>query len=229
MYVSPDTDAAVRKNIATVSKHIWAASTDLPKYKLGIVLEGYKSNLHQEKYFLGAQFFDNVGGNSYRSESERSVILDEAITDLYQKHHEWDNFHHEPAVVRRIVSFVPDQASIPANIAERLFKTILACRIGNGVTYNQGVSPGACRHYDAILALAGDKFGGIILAAVRDMARTGAFYNGVRRGQVKAALIEAKKNAINARLIECYDFLIEKLPTDENAPLSKEFAQLFNG
>lgn len=226
IYVAPDTDAAVRKNVATVSRHIWNACTDQPKYRLGIVLEGYKSNLHQDKYNLGEQFFENVGGNSYRSESERSLILDEAINELYQKHHGWDNFHHEPPVARKIASFVPDQASVPLNIAERLFKTVLACRIGNGVKYNQGVSPGARAHYDVILALAGDKFGGIILNAIRDMAKAGSFYSEMRRGQVKQALTEAKKNAINARLIECYDYLIDKLPTDEKAPLSKEFAQL---
>jgi len=229
IYVAPDTDAGVRKNVATVSRHIWNVCTDQPKYRLGIVLEGYKSNLHQDKYNLGEQFFEHVGGNSYRSENERSVILDEAITELYQKHHGWDNFHHEPAVARKIVSFVPDQASIPPNIAERLFKTVLACRIGNGVKYNHGVSPGARGYYDAILALAGDKFGGIILSAIREMAKAGSFYSEMRRGQVKATLTEAKKNAINARLIECYDFLIDKLPNDEKAPLSKEFAQLYNG
>ena len=227
IYVTPETDAAVRKNVATVSRHIWKAATDQPKYRLGIVLEGYKSNLHQDKHILGEQFFENVGGNSYRSESERSVILDEAITDLYQKHNGWDNFHHEPPVARKIASFVPDQASVPLNIAEPLFKTILVCRIGNGVRYHQGVSPGARSHYDAILALGGDKFGAIILTAVRDMARAGSFRSEVPRGQVESTLIEAKKNAINARLIECYDFLIEKLPTDEEAPLSREFAQLF--
>lgn len=229
IYVASDTDAAVRKNIAVVSKHIWNACTDQPKYKLGIVLEGYKSNLHQDKYNLGQQFFENVGGNAYRSENERSLILDEAINELYQKHHGWDNFHHEPAVARRIHSFAPDQASIPMNVAERLFQTVLACRIGNGVKYNQGVSPGARPHYDAILALAGDKFGKVILDAIREMAKAGTFYNDVRRGQVKATLSEAKKNAINARLIECYDYLIDKLPSDEKAPLSKEFTQLRGG
>lgn len=228
VYVSRDTDAAVRKNVATVSGHIWKACTDQPKYRLGIVLEGYKSNLHQEKYELGEQFFENVGGNSYRSENEKSEILDEAITELYQKHHGWDNFHHEPPVARRIASFVPDQASIPLNIAEQLFKTVMTCRIGNGVKYNRGVSPGACGHYDAILSLAGDKFGGIILKAIQEMAKTGAFDRETRREQVKSALTEAKKNAINARLIECYDFLIAKLPTDDKAPLSKDFAQLLS-
>lgn len=229
IYVSSETDAAVRKNIATVSVHIWNASTDQPKYRLGIVLEGYKSNLHQQKYALGAQFFDNVGGNSYRSENERSVIIDELLTDLYQKHHEWDNFHHEAPVARRLASFVPDQASIPVNIGERLFSNIIMCRIGNGVRHNLGVSPGARQHYDTILALAGDKFGEILLKTIREMVNAGSFYSDVGRGQVKATLTEAKKNAINACPIECYDYLIAKLPSDEKAPLSREFAQLFSG
>jgi hypothetical protein len=226
IYVSVDTDAAVRKNVAIVSQHIWSACTDQPKYRLGIVLEGYKGNLHQEKYTLGSQFFENVGGNAYRSESERSLILDDAISELYQKHNGWDNFHHEAPLARRIASFVPDQAAVPTNIAERLFNIVLICRIGNGVKYNGGVSPGARGHYDALLALSGDKFGYLIIAGIREMAKNGYFYSDVRRQQVKQTLTEAKRNAINARLIECYEFLIDHLPNDENAPLSKEFKQL---
>lgn len=132
-------------------------------------------------------------------------------------------------MARRLASFVPDQVSIPVNIGERLFSNIIMCRIGNGVRHNLGVSPGARQHYDTILALAGDKFGVIVLKTIREMVNAGSFYSDVRRVQVKATLTEAKKNAINACPIECYDYLIAKLPSDEKAPLSREFAQLFSG
>lgn len=53
IYVSPDTDTQVRKNISIIAPAIWMNCGDEPKYKLGIILEGYNTNLHKEKYELG--------------------------------------------------------------------------------------------------------------------------------------------------------------------------------
>ncbi|WP_210250615.1 hypothetical protein [Mesorhizobium sp. SARCC-RB16n] len=80
IYVAPDTDQAVRKNIALLAPALWAKCLDEPRYKLGIVLEGYNSNLYKDKYQLGEQFFAVVGGNAYRSANERIIIVDNLIT-----------------------------------------------------------------------------------------------------------------------------------------------------
>lgn len=141
IYVAADTDPSVRKNISLIAPALWATCKDDTKYKLGVVLEGYNVNLYKEKYALGEQFFGGVGGNAYRSQSERVIIVDCLITDLRDKHNGWDNFHNEPPVAAELYSYNPDQASILENLAQRLFKTVLMCRIGRGVTYNGGVSP----------------------------------------------------------------------------------------
>lgn len=226
IYVDPKTSVEVRKNVAVVSKHIWNACTDEPKFKLGFVLEGYRTNLHQAKYELGEQFFENVGGNAFRSESERAVILDEALNELYVKHHGWDNFHHEVPIARKINSFIDDQNSIPNSLSKRLFETVFSCRVGNGVGYNQGVSPGARPYYNAILNLAGDLHGKTILNKVWEMTKSGLFKNENRRKQAVNALAEARKNAINERLLECYDYLIERLPENPSVADSKEFTEI---
>lgn len=69
MFVDPQTSQIVRKNISLIAPAIWSSCRDEPRYRLGIVLEGYRSNLHQEKYALGEQFFEVVDGNAFRSES----------------------------------------------------------------------------------------------------------------------------------------------------------------
>lgn len=226
IFVTPETDPAVRKNISLIAPTIWGMCKSEPKYKLGIVLEGYRSNLHQEKYALGAQFFEVVAGNSFRSENERSAILSEALSDLYEKHSAWDNFHHEVPIARKIASFVPDQASIPLNVAEELFETTLICRVGNGVSYNGGVSPGGKGSYDHVLSLAGDKFAEFIVAALRGHRLSNRLYNANCRKQAKFALEEVRKNVINARLVECIDYLIDNIEQDRNAMNSKEFGEL---
>jgi hypothetical protein len=224
--VAPDTDAVVRKNIAELAPAIWGSCKSEPKYKLGIVLEGYRSNLDQARYDLGQEFFEVVAGNAFRSEGERSLILSEAINDLYSKHVGWDNFHHEPPVARRIASFVPDQAAIPASVAESLFMTVLTCRIGRGINYNQGVSPGARPSYDHILSQAGDQHVGLVFKALRHFSVQSRLSSAIARAQAKLALVEVRKNVINARLIECLDYLIVKIEGNAKAPLSKEFEEL---
>ncbi len=168
IYVSVDTDPAVRKNISLIAPALWDTCQDEPKYKLGIVLEGYNVNLYRDKYELGEQFFEVVGGNAFRSPSERAIIVDELVTELRDKHNGWDNFHHEAPVAAQLYSYVPDQASILENLAQNLFKTVLMCRIGNGVSYCEGVSPGGKKYYDATLALAGDKYALHVMAALSD-------------------------------------------------------------
>lgn len=226
IFVAPETDPAVRKNISLIAPTIWSTCKNEPRYKLGIVLEGYKSNLHQDKYDLGAQFFDVVSGNGFRSEGERSAILNEALADLYEKHNAWDNFYHEAPVARKIAAFTPDQVSIPVNVAEELFKTILMCRVGNGVSYNSGVSPGGKAPYDHVLSLAGDKFAGHVVSALRGHQVQNRLHNTTCRSQAKEALTQVRTNIINARLAECFDYLIANIESNRVAATSSDFAEL---
>lgn len=226
IYVSDQTDPSIRKNISLLAKPIWDKCSDDARYKLGVVLEGYNINLYQTKYQLGEQFFSVVGGNPYRSQSERTIIVDELITELRDKHNGWDNFHHEAPVAAQIYSYNPDQGSVLENLAHRLFKTILMCRIGNGVNYNSGVSPGGRRYYDAILAYVGDKYSPHLMASLSDFEIKNRLHNLTCRKNAKDALLQAKSNVINMRLIECLDYLINHIETNQNCVSDSTFKKL---
>jgi hypothetical protein len=226
IYVAPDTDAGVRKNIAVLAPALWKTCSDEPRYRLGIVLEGYNTNLYKDKHALGEQFFSLVAGNAYRSASERVIIVDTLITELLEKHNGWDNFHHEAPVAANLWSYVPDQNSIFDNLAERLFKTVLLCRIGRGVSYNNGVSPGGKRYYDAILAIGGDKFAPHIMAAFTHYEIVGQLNRPICRAQAKPALEAARTNVINQRLIECMTYLIDHIEANPGCATSTEFKRL---
>ena len=226
IYVSVDTDPAVRKNISLIAPALWDTCQDEAKYKLGIVLEGYNVNLYKDKYELGEQFFEVVGGNAFRSASERVIIVDELVTELRDKHDGWDNFHHEAPVAAQLYSYVPDQGSIIKNLAQNLFKTVLMCRIGNGVSYREGVSPGGKKYYDAILALAGDKYAPHVMAALSDFGIRNRLENSICRKHAKAALSIVRGNVVNRRLLECLGFLIDKIDTNPKCGSSREFKRL---
>jgi hypothetical protein len=226
IFVAPDTHPTVRKNISLLAPKLWSNCADEPKYKLGLVLEGYKSNLHKEKYDLGGQFFEVVGGNSYRTEAERAVIVDGILTELKEKTDGWDNFHHEPPVASLLSSYVASPADILPNFADKLFKTVLICRIGRGIPYNSGVAPRAKPYYDQILELAGDRFAATVMAAMTHYEVQSKLSRTVAREQAKQALQAVRKNVINARLAECLDYLIVNIEAFPGCALSPKFKEL---
>ncbi len=156
----------MRKNISLIAPAIWKNCVDEPKYKLGLILEGYNTNLHKDRYKLGEQFFQVVDGNPYRSPSERAVILDTLFDQLLEKHNGWDNFHHEAPVADSVASYVQDHNDILPNNAEKLIKVVLMCRIGRGVSYCNGVSPRGKPYYDHLLSILSDKYAPRAMAAL---------------------------------------------------------------
>lgn len=229
IYVAPDTDPVVRKNISLIAPGLWRTCVDEPKYRLGIVLEGYNTNLHSQKYMLGQQFFELVGGNSYRSASERVIIVDQLIADLMDKHNGWDNFFHEGPAAAELASYVPDAGSIFDNLAQRFFLTLLACRIGRGVDYNSGVSPTAKPYYDAMLRLAGDKYAPHAMAALSHYEISHKLSKFNCRVQAKAALEVVRSGVVNQRLIECLNYLISNIEASGACVSDQAFKKLSAG
>lgn len=226
IYVAPETDPQVRKNISIISPSIWKNCQDEPKFKLGIILEGYNTNLHKEKYELGEQFFQVVGGNPYRSPSERAVIVDTLLDQLLEKHNGWDNFHHEAPVADSISSYVQEQNDILPNNAEKLVKVVLTCRIGRGVTYCNGVSPRGKGYYDHLLSILGDKYAPHAIAILTHYEIQRKLGSSVCRIQAKQALETIKQSVVNARIIECLNYLIGKIEATGKCVLDSDFKKL---
>ncbi|MEM8929380.1 MAG: hypothetical protein AAGC45_14380, partial [Bacteroidota bacterium] len=149
LYSSKETEQTVRKNISLISPNVWPFASDKEKYKLGIILEGYNTNLHHEKYKRGEEFFNVVSGNAFRTKSERIISLDALSTRLYDTHYEWDNFYHEVPIIERIMTFIDKSSDIPQQVAPQLIKTILLCRLGKGMEYCRGISQNGLPLYNS--------------------------------------------------------------------------------
>ena len=226
IYVKNDTNQQVRKNISLIAPAIWNNCLDEPKYKIGITLEGYNTNLHKDKYVLGEQFFQDVGGNSYRTTNERTIILDILLDQLSAIHNGWDNFHHEAPIADSIASYVKEQNDILPNNADKLIKVILMCRIGRGVTYYNGVSPRGKPYYDHILSILGDKYVSIAIVALTNFEIQGKLESSISRKEVKQALETIKQSVVNSRLIECLNYLRERIENNGKCVMDSMFKKL---
>ena len=229
IYVSPDTDPQVRKNISQLAVSVWNATSDETKYRLGLTLEGYNTNLYREKHQLGEQFLQSVGGNAFRSNSERAIIVDSLLDQLLEKHQGWDNFHHEGPVADSISSYIGGQQDILPNFAAKFVKTILMCRIGRGISYCRGVSPRGMVYYDRMIALLGDQFTPLALATLTHYELQAKLDSAIAREQACMALTVLRAGVVNQRLVECIDFLLANLPNSGKVFFDSRFKTLSAG
>ncbi len=229
IYVALDTDPQVRKNISLLAIAVWKASNDDTKYRLGLTLEGYNTNLYRDKYLLGEQFFQSVVGNAYRSNSEKAILVDGLLDQLLEKHNGWDNFHHEAPVADSVSSYINNQQDILANFAPKLIKVVFMCRIGRGLSYCNGVSPRGKSYYDRIIALLGDQFAPTALAALTQYEIQAKLEREISRQQACQALTMLRSGVVNQRLVECIDFLIANIPSSGKVVFDSRFKALSAG
>ncbi len=226
IFVTADTAQVVRKNISLIGPNIWPYASDQEKYRIGIILEGYNTNLHEEKYKKGEEFFNFVSGNSFRTKSERIISLDNLSNQLYDTHYEWDNYYHEVPIIERIMTFIDKSSDIPEQIAPQLIKNILLCRIGKGMSYKRGVSPKGKPLYDSFFELLGDDYLADFIIVLTKSSIQQRLSRKICLEQFIEVLHLVRKNLVNDKHIESIDYLIDKMPKTPKSVLNTEFKKL---
>lgn len=168
MYTDPKVNNIVKQNILAIAPTVWNYSPDNVKYDLGNNIESYIVNLEQDKKNLGESFFNQCNGNSYKPASRKSLELTLLIEELLSKHNGWDNFYHERPVIKKILSYFSTASDIPIDRQEALIQAVIICRIGNGVSYNNGVSSSAKPYYDQFISMLNNKQMEILLSQMLD-------------------------------------------------------------
>lgn len=208
IYTTENTGNIVRKNISIVAPHIWQRGSDNVKYKLGVKLDGYKINLHEEKHKLGVEFFAFCDGNRYQSLESRIISLDGYVDELLDARYAWDNFYNEPPHIKKVMSFFESENDIPSERINKIIKVILICRIGKGIPYNSGVSPGGKPFYDSFFSLLGDNNIILTLVAMHTNEVRVNLDNRYCQEHMVSVLNLLKTNAISERIQEIIDYLI---------------------
>lgn len=226
IYVDPHSDQILRKNISLLSPSIWQCAEDRVKYHIGLRIDGYRTNLDNNRLQLGIEFLTNVDGLAYESLPARTVALSLLGTNLYDAHTGWDNFYHEPPVMQKILSYCKKSTDIPPELVPQLVETILACRIGRGISYRQGVSPGGKPLYDRFLGMLNEQ--GVICAvrSLFDPAINSKLTKHICQEHLADVLGILRQISISERLQQTIDYLLDDIPSAYKANRKQDFIEL---
>ncbi len=121
----------------------------------------------------------------------------------------WDNFYNEPPHIKKIMSFFEIENDIPNERISKIIKVILICRVGKGIPYNSGVSPGGKPHYDKFFSLLGDQNIILTLIAMHANEVRVNLDNEFCQTHMVSVLNLLRANARSERIQEIIDYLIQ--------------------
>jgi len=226
IFVSPSSEQVLRKNISEIAPLVWECANDQVKYKIGAQIDGYRTNLHQDKLEKGIEFLKIVGGLMYESLPARTIALENLADQLEETHEAWNNFYNEPAVMKEILQYCRASADVPKEVLPKLVKIVLRCRLGRGLTYKNGVSPGGVPLYDQFLKLLDDDGVAQCIVTFFHSELNEKLKSRICQSHLKAVLQNLRSIVISERLRDSLDILLEDIPNAYLAGMKREFREL---
>lgn len=135
--------------------------------------------------------------------------MDGHIDDLLEARYAWDNFYNEPPHIKKVMSFFKTENDIPNERINKIIKVILICRVGKGIPYNSGVSPGGKPFYDRFFSLLGDQNIILALIAMHTNEVRVELGNKFCQEHMVSVLKLLRANARSDRIQEIIDYLIQ--------------------
>jgi hypothetical protein len=226
MFVAPSADQILLANIARIAPAVWQCAEDSLKFKIGAMIDGYRTNLQKPKLDKGVEFLTTVDGRMYETLPARTLALDGLAERLDDVHDGWDNYYNEPPVMREILSFCRKSTDIPAQVQPKLVRAVLRCRIGRGLSYREGVSPAGLPLYDQFLGILDDA--GIVhcVIALSRPEINSKLTVAICQKHLAAVLSILRPLAISERLRGVLDFLIADIENAHKAFTMKKFLDL---
>jgi len=226
LFTNENSSNILKQNIIKIAPEIWSNCTDNVKYELGIKLDKFKVNLYKEKLEAGEKFFEACDGNRYKSTSARTIIVTELTEQLLEKHHGWDNFYHEAPIARELMSYIVSSEDIPTEREEKMIKTILRCRIGRGIQYNNGVSPGGRNYYNLFFEILNEKQIIIVLKLLEESSINGLLQSSICKDQLDEVLTMLSTDLLSDRIKEVLDYLKQNITNIQKIVKTKPYLDL---
>lgn len=226
MFCLPESSQVLRANIAKLAPAVWTCADDEVKYRIGMIIDGYRTNLQQDRLDRGVEFLGIVDGKVYESLPAKIVVLDGLAQRLNDAHDEWDNYYNEPPIMREILRYMRDSTDIPREVLPKLTRAVIRCRLGRGLSYRDGVSPSGLPLYDQFFGMLDDDG---ILECIKALYKpdiNSKLDNPICQAHLKSALATLRAIAIGDRLKEILDYLSKDAKKAQKANLHKEFKEL---
>ena len=226
MYVTPASDQVLRKNLSRLAKKVWECADEQVKRRIGTMIDGYRTNLQQDRLNHGIEFLTIVDGRMYETLPAKTVALDRVADRLEDAHEGYNNFYTEPPIMQEVFQFCRTSADIPSESLPKLTKVILRCRLGRGLSYCNGVSPGGSVLYDRFLGMLDDNGIAWCIISLTDPTVNAKLRDQICQGHLANVLSLLRKTAISERLQQMLDHLMRDVPKAYAALVSKEFREL---
>lgn len=229
LFTSEATDKIVRENILQFVPVLWSHTNENVKYDLGEKVDVFKLNLDSARTELAEKFFEVCDGHRYLSLSSRTISISSLCDDLRSTHNGWDNFYHEAPLARDIMKYIKKADDIPEERCEKLIETFLICRIGNGVYYCDGVSPGAKPYYNELFSLLDSKQVITLLSLIEKPSIRNHISGSTKSRHFEAILRSIHSPLNSSRVNEIIEYLIENCTNVYNIVNSKQYKDLTRG
>jgi len=138
IYTSRDKNSQITQNINLLAPHVWRLIDDDTKRKLGVKLATSVANGDNVVAESGRAFFNIVSGLSYVPEGILSSEITTVLQNLYNSHHNLNNFYNEPPFARQLSHIVGQANNIPKSVETTYVMTIVDSFLtnGNGIAFD---------------------------------------------------------------------------------------------
>jgi len=93
-----------------------------------------------QRHSASQQFFEKLGLLKLLNESERHVLISNAVKRLWTVHQGFNNFYNEPPFAERLKR-ISEQGGIPETAQEEYVRTIVGCYVGNPFGVSHAAEP----------------------------------------------------------------------------------------
>jgi hypothetical protein len=131
-YTTLTTTPGTLDNIRRLWPDLWDRVSDETRYNFGFRLGRFRANGDQDQAVLARQLIDLANGTTYLPSEERAWEIDSALDELIDAHNNWNNFHTEPSIARRLQELVGRYGDIPEGLNRKYVLGVIEVFLTNG-------------------------------------------------------------------------------------------------
>ncbi len=155
IFTDPAAAAQARTNVTLLLPALWARVDEPTRSTFGVRYGRYATGGDLDQQRRAREFLEIVDGQAYFPEGIRAAEIDAALESLEQAHANLNNFYTEPPLARDLERLIGTLGAVPANVAQRYVRTLVALFLTNG--------HGVAVHADPV-------YGGLIGTFTREQA-----------------------------------------------------------